>query len=355
MKYLHKFETQAQCEAYMNGSDYEEPFVGLVAATSEILYNKVVPQPLTFNITSPGTIKWTTSNTLLTKTISYSTDNGVTWTDITSNTGSSAPTININAGDKVMFKGDNATYATESYSFGTVYNSFSGSTAGFEVEGNIMSLIDSTGFATATTLASAYTFYYLFCNCTGLTSAENLVLPSTELSEYCYQNMFRGCTSLTTAPELPATTLTDSCYSSMFYNCTSLTTAPSLTATTLSSNCYYGMFRGCIGLTTAPALPATTLSHMCYCNMFSGCTSLATAPELPATKLTYAGYNEMFAGCTSLNYIKCLATDISESLCTNNWVEGVAATGTFVKNANMSRWETGTSGIPIGWTVQDAS
>ena len=62
----------------------------------------------------------------------------------------------------------------------------------------------------------------------------------------------------------------------------------------------------------------------------------------------------MFDGCTNLNYIKCLATNISASYCTRYWVVGVASTGTFVKNPNMTSWPTGNSGIPTRWKVQDA-
>ena len=331
--------------------------------------------PLTFNIISAGTINWIASDTAFTTTISYSKDNGTTWTDITSTTAGTS--FNVNAGDKVMFKGNNAAYGDNSYR----YNSFSGSTAGFEVEGNIMSLIDSTGFTTATTLTSAYTFYCLFRGCTGLTSAENLVLPATILAEGCYLYMFSDCTSLTTAPSLPATTLTTNCYSymfngctslatapalpattlahacygGMFYNCLGLTTAPELPATTLAEKCYYQMFGGCSSLTTAPELPATTLASGCYQGMFKGCTKLTTAPELPATTLAESCYKEMFRGCTSLNYIKCLATDISAIGCVTSWVRDVPSGGTFVKNASMSSWTTGVKGIPTGWTVQDAS
>ena len=90
--------------------------------------------------------------------------------------------------------------------------------------------------------------------------------------------------------------------------------------------------------------------------MFYGCTSLTTAPELPATTLAEYCYNYMFIDCTNLNYIKCLATDISASNCTNNWVYGVQTTsGTFIKNSSMSSWTTGVNGIPSNWTVQDAS
>jgi hypothetical protein len=61
----------------------------------------------------------------------------------------------------------------------------------------------------------------------------------------------------------------------------------------------------------------------------------------------------MFQSCTSLNYIKCLATDISATDCTINWVNNIAATGTFVKDANMSNWTTGVNGIPSEWQVID--
>ena len=406
-------------------------------------------KPLAFNIISGGTIAWTTSDSSNTKTIEYKL-NGGKWTSITSTT--TGTKINVNTGDKIRFRGSNTSYSDNASS----YSTFGSSAANFEVEGNIMSLINPTNFATATTLESKYTFNGLFNGCTGLTSAENLVLPAATLADSCYYNMFAGCSSLTTAPkELPADTLTQSCYAQMFWNCTSLTKAPKLPATTLAigcysgmfanckslitatelpattlaTNCYYNMFKNCTSLTTAPTLPATTLANSCYRDMFYNCTSLTTAPELPATTLTYQCYNSMFQGCksltqapvlpanslanrcyyymfkgctslteapelpattltqdcynsmfdsctslvnapelpattletgcysymfygcTKLKYIKCLTTDISATNCTKNWVDGVAATGTFVKSLNMSGWTTGINGIPTGWTV----
>ena len=202
----------------------------------------------------------------------------------------------------------------------------------------------------ATTLADAC-YEFMFSGCTSLTTAPEL--PATSLAESCYYEMFRSCTSLTTAPELPATTLAKSCYRGLFIGCTGLTSVPSnyLPATTLADDCYLTMFYGCTSLTQAPELPATTLASLCYFGMFEGCTSLTTAPELPASTLAYACYESMFTNCTSLNYIKCLATDISASYCTSGWVEGVAPTGTFVKNPSMSSWTEGANGIPTGWTV----
>lgn len=101
-------------------------------------------------------------------------------------------------------------------------------------------------------------------------------------------------------------------------------------------------------------LPATTLEILCYTTMFKNCSSMVTAPTLPATTLAESCYQNMFVGCSSLSKIKCLATDISATSCTNWWVYGVSQSGTFIKNASMSSWPSGDSGIPNGWTVQDA-
>jgi hypothetical protein len=87
--------------------------------------------------------------------------------------------------------------------------------------------------------------------------------------------------------------------------------------------------------------------------MFSGCTSLTTSPELHATTLADACYYRMFYGCSKLNIILMLATDISAINCLNNWVDGVASSGTFVKNSDMTSLQTGSSGIPSGWEVKN--
>ena len=86
------------------------------------------------------------------------------------------------------------------------------------------------------------------------------------------------------------------------------------------------MFNGCTALTTAPELPATTLANSCYQNMFSGCYNLNTI------KLGYTGN---FANAPSSAF--------------NNWVSGVASTGTFYYNGSDTT--TGVNAIPTGWTV----
>lgn len=261
---------------------------------------------------------------------------------------------NLKAGDKVQLYGENPAYA-DNKEFTNIKCS-----AASKVYGNIMSLISPSDYSTLMELPTtdsegktvAYTFKNLFKDNTKLTDASGLILPATTLADYCYENMFAGCTALTTAPELPATTLASNCYLGMFKGCTLLTTAPALNATTLASYCYFAMFSGCTSLTDAPALPATTLENNCYEYMFENCSNLSSAPELPATTLKNNCYDRMFQGCTKLSSVTCLATDISATQCTNNWLAGVAASGTFTKAASMENWTKGESGIPEGWTVQ---
>ena len=354
-RYINSYATEDDIQIALQNGELLKPYVAYIEDADRIDWNSkeivdYTTEYLTFNILSAGTINWTASDSSVTRTIEYKLNDGE-WTSITSNTGSSAPTITVNSGDKIQFRGSNTQYATGF----SKYNSFSDSTASFEVEGNIMSLIYGDNFKNNSTISSTNTFYSLFKNCVNLVSAENLVLPATSLKSLCYGSMFYGCASLTKAPKLPATTLAGNCYVQMFSNCTSLTVAPELPATDLKNYCYNNMFYGCTSLITAPSvLPATTLANNCCSYMFFNCSSLTTAPELPATTLATQCYDNIFCGCRSLNYIKCLATDISAYGCTYNWVNGVAATGTFVKNPNMTSWGTGDSGIPNGWTVQDA-
>jgi len=278
--------------------------------------------------------------------ISYSTDGGVTWTK-----GNSVSATN---GQSVLWKGEMTSTFYGVGTFSTVI-----STSNFTVKGNIMSLIYGDNARGQTSFGGgdrSYMFKDLFKHCSGLTSAEDLILPATTLTDSCYYGMFYMCTNLTTAPRvLPATRLLRRCYMQMFLGCYSLTTAPRvLPATTLTEECYAQMFQDCQALTTAPELPATTLAKTCYYQMFAGCYSLTTAPELPATTLTEECYAQMFQSCTRLNYIKCLATNMNEHFCTRLWHNGVAASGTFVKASSADWGSCGDSGIPCGWTIIDA-
>lgn len=201
----------------------------------------------------------------------------------------------------------------------------------------------------ATTLANRC-YSSMFRGCTGLTEAP--ALPATILADHCYYNMFGGCTGLKKASSLPAETLAPWCYSCMFMSCTSLTDAPALPATILADYCYNSMFHLCTSLAEAPTLPATTLAISCYAYMFTKC-PFTVAPVLPAMTLTGQCYRSMFSGCTNLNSVTILATDVSAEYCLEYWLDGVSATGTFTKAAEMTSLPEGSSGIPAGWTVVD--
>ena len=128
--------------------------------------------------------------------------------------------ITLSAGDTVQFFGDNTTYGTS----GSANCSNISCSANCYIYGNIMSLVRSSGYESATTLTGSYTFAYLFNENANIKNKDgcDLFLPATTLADNCYMGMFFKCTGLTAAPALPATSLTTSCYNSMFYGCTSL-------------------------------------------------------------------------------------------------------------------------------------
>ena len=113
------------------------------------------------------------------------------------------------------------------------------------------------------------------------------------------------------------------------------------------------MFSWCTTLAAAPELPATSLAQGCYWYLFEQC-GLMKAPVLNAMTLARECYGHMFEGCAVLNTIECYATAGFNSVsCLTDWTKTVAATGIFVKSSSATSWNTGTSGIPVGWTVCD--
>ena len=387
---------------------YNNVTVGTLTAIQQPGEKDYSSQYLTFILKENGFISWKTYAEGNEKTIYYSKDNGLTWSSVTSNY-DSTPIILVNANEPIIFKGNNNSYARISYE--EEYRNSFVSYVEHEVEGNIMSLIYGDDFIGKTSFpdGSKYNLSQLFFDDRKLVSAENLVLPARNLPEECYYDMFSNCTSLKKPPKklepatalgkqcycamfagctslietprfnlntvssgccddmfsyctslvnannifLSVTTLANYCYNRMFYGCTSLVSAPELPATTLVDYCYQSMFQGCTSLVTAPELPATTLANYCYQSMFNGCTNLTTAPELPATTLAFYCYYYMFSGCGKLNYIKCLSqTPLSSSYATG-WVNSVASTGTFIKDANTTH-PIGNYGIPNGWIIQNA-
>lgn len=286
MDYLKLFETEQDYNAYIT-DDPLLPNVSYVIESDVVHYNPKEEDEdtyLTFEALEDGTFSFTRDG------LSYSTDEGQTWTALAANT----QTPTVLSGETIMFKGEMT--PTSEHGIGTFR-----STGRFNIRGNVMSLLFGDDYEGQDDLTGYdYAFRDLF-NGAPIVDASRLLLPAATLASFCYVQMFYQCYYLTTPPTI-------------------------LPATTLASACYMGMFYSCTNLTTTPALPAETLVQTCYEGMF------------------------MF--CPILNYIKMMATDITAERCLYKWVQGVSSTGTFVKNAN-AQWDvTGESGVPSGWTIE---
>ncbi|MCQ2976272.1 MAG: bacterial Ig-like domain-containing protein, partial [Bacteroidales bacterium] len=93
-----------------------------------------------------------------------------------------------NVGSKVYFRGDNH----EGFSFSNKIKSNFNMTGKISASGNIMSLVDI--YCESKTIPCNYCFYFLFSNCSALTTAPDLT--ATILCDYCYYGMFSGCKNL---------------------------------------------------------------------------------------------------------------------------------------------------------------
>lgn len=319
---------------------------------------------------------------------------GITWSEeITVSVNSNTILGTLNTGEHMLIKGTNNTIckAYNNASYNTVFTTI----GEVNVSGNMLSLLYGDNFTEYDKCTSANYVFSWFFSGSNIIDASNLYVPygvgygtfyrffsdsaklkyppkilhcdptGKILSGAMYTAGFSGCTSLIAVPELPATTLNSSCYQQLFSGCTSLRDVSNLklNAMVMSGNCYYQMFYN-TRISEAPELPATTLASGCYQSMFSWCPNLVKAPELPAKTLVANCYNSMFWATRSLNYVKCLATDISATDCTKNWIgyssNGyLQSSGIFIRDINTN-WPTNaagtyvTSGIPINWEVYDA-
>lgn len=259
--------------------------------------------PLSVYVLDTGIIKVSTSSRTYNKTMSYRLNDGEIQTVAISGGSGWMPAasieVNVNKGDVVQFFGDEATYGINDS-----YIGFSNSTSKFNLGGNIMSLVNSTGYATATSLSGTYNFAQMFRSAK-VVHTDGLYLPATSSGQAAYVAMFYSCTSLLTAPF-------------------------TISLSEFKPNVCEYMFLGCSNLIKGPTIIASQMVGS-YCA------------------------EQMFANCSSLNQVTCLATSISGSNTTTNWMNGVQTTsGLFIKNASMNNWTTGVNGIPSNWTVESA-
>ena len=85
-----------------------------------------------------------------------------------------------------------------------------------------------------------------------------------------------------------------------------------------------------------------------FSNIFSGCTNLTDCIDLSGVTSGY--FENMYNGCSSLNRaVAPTLSSIGNSL--NNWLNGVAASGTFYNYYSAIPLNSA-SGVPSGWTYQ---
>lgn len=301
--------------------------------------------------------------------LKYSVDNGRTWVDCdistvinTENWDPVYPNglsigmseVILNTGDSIQFIGNLIACDEADTKIGPIHfsieNRDSAADARFNVSGNALSVVYKEGEGD----------YMKYACCQMFNSNEYLIDASKlylgdHTAEGCYMQMFWTCENLLYSPkEIPSTIFKKDCCNQMFYYCQSLTIPPKMQARVLEETCCYRMFMACRSLTKAPELPATTLAKGCYQLMFCECDALQKAPELPALELVDYCYEAMFEDCSTLNYVKALFTTEPGWPYTQNWLERVSSTGTFIKNANATWSLDGESGIPVGWTILSA-
>lgn len=240
-----------------------------------------------------------------------------------------------NIGDSVQFwnSADRLSSGTSNY----VQFVMSGSVQAF---GNVMSLLNYSS-------ECPYgCFIYLFRGCGSLTSPAEI--SARTLAGQCYQGMYYG-SGIRTMPTLPAETLASQCYYEMFRECRSLIELAPIAASALATYCCSKMFYNCKSLSYSPTIKAVQSANNCYYEFMYGCSAVTSAQEIRLQDLSRECLYSAFNGCSGISQISVSFTSWLDGA-TNHWVNGVAASGTFIKPAALPE-EYGENRIPTGWTV----
>lgn len=391
--------TEYEIVAYYDAGDGNE-----ITSQTNYFKSATVAEYITFTNKYAGdnTLRVTKHGTPTSTGLSYSTDDGETWTNI-----STGGSVTIRENEKILMKSaDGLSTGTNDYFIFTMAEDYSvsghiaslwgykyanmtalpanGCQSMFESSDKLLEAdIDFTGI----TEIGNYACVNMFYGCSSLTTVPKLS-SITNIGNNAFDQMFMRCTSLTTAPDLSGITrIEGSGLRQMFYGCTNLTSAPSLARVTYirGSGCD-GMFSYCGSLTAAPDMSSVTTIETNGCTgMFTSCISLVNAPNLSSlTTIGNDGCSEMFFNCTSLGtgldissvrtigngcfrsmYYNCI--NLSRAYTPNidtwdtskfsNWLlnAGTSASGTktVYKPSALSIPIDSDSGVPVGWVTQD--
>ena len=172
--------------------------------------------------------------------VSYSSNNGATWTTVNNQDGQTKGfSVTVNPKKKVIVKGSGTSCAVDynvSSSDTSKFCQFTNSTGRLDIYGNILSLLFGDNFVGKEVgNCGEKTFAGLFLNFSSTTTAP--IIPGSTTKPYCFTHMFDGCSSLKTVPDINvSSTVTEGCCSYMFANCTSLISTPKIIKTNANYN-----------------------------------------------------------------------------------------------------------------------
>lgn len=116
-------------------------------------------------------------------------------------------------------------------------------------------------------------------------------------------------------------------------------------------NVFPGLFMGSDIISAANLiLPLNSVPEWGYADMFRTCSSLVETPYIVATQIGESGCRRMFFYCGNVSSVKC-NFEYGSNI-TQNWLNGVAETGTFY-GRDIENWDRGVSGIPEGWEIKN--
>lgn len=273
-------------------------------------------------------IKMQRSGSPVNPTLSYSLDDGETWSTVTIL--GSVTFGTINTGQKIIFKGNNTQLSSSYDSF-----NYFDATKQFKVYGNIMSLLNGDDFIINSEFQNNTNNQFAgLLRTTYLVDASNLILPALTLYESSYNSMFRDASNLVYGPKiLPALDIPADGYASMFEGCTSLVEAPEILATTVSGGtalkCMFCMGRNnkvTAAMTKGPVLRITNPNS--YNNV----------------------YQQLFCGNGNLIEVTVLCSGTNKYF--YGWLSNVSSTGV-IKTLSGTTFVSGTNGLPSEWTIVD--
>lgn len=173
----------------------------------------------------------------------------------------------------------------------------------------------------------------------------------TDGPDYCFRNLFRAQTAIQTAPKISLKYIGEMGCAAMFYQCTNLHYSPDIEIERYGYRALNYMFHSADLIFPPQFKHIEELVEGCFRSMFAYNTQLKSTPYLSPKTLVTGCYEGMFHGCTSLQYIKAEFTTTPSTTYTNNWVDGVASTGCFIKGKTATWTSKATYACPSGWTL----